>query len=61
MDTKETESYEELRKLAETYDEVCERVNDCLICPLSYGMPTIPPCRYMEVNYKIRKIEREEE
>ena len=57
--TVDAESYEELRKIAETYDEVCERINNCSICPLSYRMPTIPPCRYMEVNYKIKKIEEE--
>lgn len=57
--TIDTESYEELKQLAETYDEVCERFNVCLICPLSYKMPNFPPCRYIEVNYKIKKIERE--
>lgn len=53
--------YFSLENKEEEYARVCERVNDCSICPLKYEPPQYPSCEYMAIQIKIKEIEKEDE
>lgn len=49
--------YSSLKDKEEEYAKVCERVNDCSICPLKYEPSQFPFCEYMAIQIKIKEIE----
>lgn len=53
--------YFSLKNKEEEYTKVCERVNDCSICPLKYDPPQYPSCEFMAIQIRIKEIEKEDE